>query len=456
MHILALLLLCTCTSIYVCRNVHLMYNSFVNVHNLGLQGNKNLYMKINLCRYKNCKKKLQHVHVGQEIIIGTRDSPLAIKQSEKVKRKLLAHFKKINKNVNVILKPIKTTGDKILDRNVGLFGGKGIFTKELDDQLIKNNVHICVHSLKDVPMELPEQIHLSCFLIRDTINDVFLSMKYRTLGDINKMKVDNSDNYGNDNTMEEHYKLAQETQELHKADAYTGNYNFDQQDKLSRTIGTSSLRRRSQIKYTYKNITIKQIRGNINTRIAKVYNGDYDSIIIAKCGLERLVTKKAIRNIISRKNRLLKKPIIINYNNTNIDLSLFNIQQINTRTIFPALCQGIIAVSSHKNNKVISDILKNINDDKSEIMANIERSFLYQIEGNCMMPIGGYTKIVKKQIFFNAVINDIQGREKYHVREIGHVHNYDDIAVKAAIKIKEKIGIEKFNKIREEAALYYA
>ncbi|EUD66540.1 hydroxymethylbilane synthase [Plasmodium inui San Antonio 1] len=448
MHWLASLLLCAHVSTYVCRRVHLKVSGFIPVHNSRLWKRKRINVKNNFCTDKSCKKKTLPHYVGKEIIIGTRDSPLAIKQSEKVQTKLEAYFKKVNKNVKVILRPMKTMGDNLLDKKVDLFGGKGIFTKELDEQLVKKNVHICVHSLKDVPMELPEQVQLSCFLKRDTINDAFLSVKYATLEDMNKLKTANK-------VEEESYQAKGASQKMTNQDVKRDNYEGDHYGNFIPTIGTSSLRRSSQIKYIYKNVTVKNVRGNINTRIAKLCNGHYDAIIIAKCGLERLATKKAIRNIIGRKNKVPPQKFLINHNNTEINLSLLHIQQINRKTIYPALCQGIIAVSSHKNDADISDILKNINDEKAQIMANVERGFLYQIEGNCMMPIGGYAEIVNGEIVFNAVINDIHGREKYYVREAGTVQNCNQIAVIAAKKMKEKIGTHRFNEIREEAAQYY-
>ncbi|EDL46842.1 porphobilinogen deaminase, putative [Plasmodium vivax] len=340
-------------------------------------------------------------------------------------------------------------GDHILDKKVGLFGGKGIFTKELDEQLIKKNVHICVHSLKDVPMELPEHVQLSCFLKRDTINDAFLSVKYATLEDMNKRKMANKVEEESD---QEKGTIQQMTNQGLKRDNCEG----DKCTNFIPTIGTSSLRRSSQIKYTYKNVAVKNVRGNINTRIAKLCNGQYDAIIIAKCGLERLLTKKVVRNIIRGKGKVPPEKFLLNHNDMETNLRLLRIQQINRRTIYPALCQGIIAVTSHKNDVDTSNILKNINDEKAQIMANVERSFLYQIEGNCMMPIGGYAQIVGGEIVFNAVINDTHGREKYHVREVGTVQNCNNIAAMAATKMKEKIGTHRFNKIKEEAAQYYA
>ncbi|ANQ06472.1 Hydroxymethylbilane synthase [Plasmodium coatneyi] len=449
MHWLASLFLCIYLSTYVCRHVHLKESSFIPPHNWELRKSKKINVKKNVYTGKSCKKKALRVYIGKEIIIGTRDSPLAIKQSEKVQTKLEAYFKKMNKNVKVTLRPIKTMGDNILDKKVNLFGGKGIFTKELDEQLIEGNVHICVHSLKDVPMELPEQVQLSCFLKRDTINDAFLSVKYATLEDMNKMNMANKGE-------QESYQVNGASQKMTNQNVKRENYEGDHYANSIPTIGTSSLRRSSQIKYKYKNVAVKNVRGNINTRIAKLCNGQYDAIIIAKCGLERLTSKKGIRNIIERKNKVPQENFLINHNNMEINLSLLHIQQINRRTIYPALCQGIIAVSSNRNDEDISDVLKNINDDKAQIMANVERSFLYHIEGNCMMPIGGYAKIANDEIVFNAVINDIHGREKYHVRQVGTVQNCNQIAVMAAKKMKEKIGTLRFNEIREEAAQYYA
>ncbi|CRG95912.1 porphobilinogen deaminase, putative [Plasmodium gallinaceum] len=434
MYILVFTILNIYLSIYVWGNVYIKRDNIININYLMHIRNKKLNIN-NLFRKNNHKKNICYIP-HKEIIIGTRDSPLALKQSEKVKKKLLNHFKKINKKVKIILKPIKTTGDKILDKSVSLFGGKGIFTKELDEQLIKNNVDICVHSLKDVPMILPEDIYLPCFLKRDTINDVFLSIKYKNLNQMNKCKFNNLEKV--ESNIKNNFYLKKD----------------EDKDSLC-TVATSSLRRRSQIKYMYKNIELKSIRGNINTRLVKLFNGYCDSIIIALCGLERLIKRKVIVDIVKNKKRNIHKPYIIRYNNTSIDLSFLNIQKINRKFIYPALCQGIIAITSNKNNSEINDILKDINDEKSEIMGKTERAFLSQIEGNCMMPIGGYTKIVNNKIFFNAIINDIHGYEKFQIREKGEINNYLDIATNAATNIKKIIGVEKFHKIKEEAALYY-
>ncbi|SCM19380.1 porphobilinogen deaminase, putative [Plasmodium chabaudi adami] len=437
MHILTFFILNVYITICVGIHARIKTENFININKseFGKQKNK-LAIKKNFCTHKNFKKKEKKkkiflVQANKEIIIGTRNSPLAIKQSEKVKKKLLTYFKKINQNINVILKPIKTTGDKILDKTVGSFGGKGIFTKELDDELIKNNVDICVHSLKDIPTVLPDNIHLSCFLKRDTINDAFLSIKYKSLHDINREVL--QENITNDISSSSHV--------------------IDKDIGLSRTIATSSLRRTSQIRYKYKNLKLKFIRGNINTRIAKLFNETFDSIVIAFCGLERLISKKVLGNIM--KNNVKNKPYIINYKDTPIDLSRLNIQKLNTNVMCPALCQGIIAVTSNKNNPEISQILKNINDEKSQIMANIERTFLHKIDGSCTMPIGGYTKFSKNKIIFNAIINDINGLESHKIKVVRHINNLDGIADEAAEKIKEKIGIEQFNKIKAEVALYY-
>ncbi|VWU51872.1 porphobilinogen deaminase [Hepatocystis sp. ex Piliocolobus tephrosceles] len=460
MHLPALILFNIYLITFLCIRAHINGNEHINVHN------------INSIKKKLCTKKranLFFVNGNREIIIGTRDSPLAIKQSEKVQNKLIKYFKKKNENVKVILKPIKTTGDKILDKTVSLFGGKGIFTKELDEQLIKNKVDLCVHSLKDIPVVLPENIIVACYLKRDIINDALLSKKYTSLNHMDKIKKRKK----NTRTIEN--KDKQINSNIHNNnDNNNDNYEQNGTSLPFQIVGTSSLRRMSQIKYKYKNIKIKEIRGNINTRIKKLNNGEYNSIIIAMCGLERLLTKKIVNAII--KNKKIKKNEKSPYNrkgnqdndinknyylssgseNTKIDLSSFIIKKINTKTICPALCQGIIAVTTNKENIQINQILKHINNEPSEIMATIERTFLKNIEGNCMMPIGGYAKIIKNSnIIFNAIINDIHGSEQYTVTEVGDLQNYSNIAFNAANKIKEKIGIDRFNQIKQEVTEYY-
>ncbi|SPJ11308.1 porphobilinogen deaminase [Plasmodium sp. DRC-Itaito] len=377
------------------------------------------------------KKLYSSDEIKDEIIIGTRDSPLALKQSEIVQKKLMSHFKKMNKNIKITFKYIKTTGDNILDnKSVGFYGGKGIFTKELDEQLINGNVDLCVHSLKDVPMLLPNNIELSCFLKRDTMNDAFLSIKYKSINDLNTVKSVSKIGDININKKENDYN----------------------NDTLC-TIGTSSLRRRSQIKNRYKNIYVNNIRGNINTRIEKLYNGEVDALIIAMCGMERLIKKTNLKNLLKNKEQKnMCQPFLLKCNNKKyINLCHVNIQKLNKNLIYPALCQGIIAVTSHKKNYFISNLLKNINNKKSEMMAEIERSFLYHIDGNCMMPIGGYTKIRNEDIYLNVIINDIHGYKKYQIKIKDTIYNYKEIGLNTAIKIKEIIGNEQFKKIKAEA-----
>ncbi|SOV79180.1 porphobilinogen deaminase [Plasmodium sp. gorilla clade G3] len=407
------------------RHEYSIKKYFLNSHNF-------CKIKPDPFRKNSLNKRLYSYNgIKDEIIIGTRDSPLALKQSEKVRTKLMSYFKKMNKNINVTLKYIKTTGDNILDnKSVGLYGGKGIFTKELDEQLINGNVDLCVHSLKDVPILLPSDIEISCFLKRDTINDAFLSIKYKSINDLNMAKSVSKIEDININKIE----------------------NDHVNDTLC-TIGTSSLRRRSQIKKRYKNIYVNNIRGNINTRIERLYNGDVDALIIAMCGIERLIKKTNLKNLLKNKEQKnMCQPFLLKCNNKKcIDLRHVNIQKLNKKLIYPALCQGIIAVTSHKKNYFISSLLKNINNKKSEMMAEIERSFLYHIDGNCMMPIGGYTKIRNEDIYLNVIINDIHGYNKYQVKQKGTIYNYKEIGPNAAIKIKEIIGTEKFNKIKAEA-----
>ncbi|SOV16615.1 porphobilinogen deaminase [Plasmodium sp. gorilla clade G2] len=407
------------------RHEHLIKKCFLNSHNF-------CKIKTDPFRKKNLTEGLYSSYANKnEIIIGTRDSPLALKQSEKVRKRLMSYFKKMNKNINITFKYIKTTGDNILDnKSVGLYGGKGIFTKELDEQLINGNVDLCVHSLKDVPILLPDDIELSCFLKRDTINDAFLSIKYKSINDLNMIKS---------------VSIIEDIS-INKKE------NDHNNDTLC-TIGTSSLRRRSQIKKGYKNIYVKNIRGNINTRIEKLYNGEVDALIIAMCGIERLIKKTNLKNILKNKEQKnIYKPFLLKCNNKKcVDLCHVNIQKLNKKVIYPALCQGIIAVTSNRKNDFISNLLKNINNKKSEMMAEIERSFLYHIDGNCMMPIGGYTKIRNQDIYLNVIINDIHGYNKYQVKQKGTIYNYKEIGPNAAIKIKEIIGTEKFKKIKAEA-----
>lgn len=243
------------------------------------------------------------------IKIGTRKSRLALIQTEIVKDKILEAFP--HEEVEIV--NIVTEGDKKTDRELASFGGKGVFTKEIEDELTDGRIDIAVHSAKDVPMELPEGLEIGAALARGDERDVLVTRK----GDDTVYKKDGC------------------------------------------IIGTGSLRRELQIKGIIENVQIKQIRGNVPTRIEKLRSGEYDGIILAAAGIKRLGMDK-------------EEDLVYRY--------------FDSDTFIPAAGQGIIALETRKGE--MKELLAAIGDRDTEDILKVERTFLKKMDGSCNAPCG--------------------------------------------------------------------
>ena len=264
------------------------------------------------------------------IKIGTRKSKLALWQSEWVKSQIEKAFPEIK----VELVKIVTKGDKILDAPLAKIGDKGLFTKEIEEAMLKGEVDIAVHSLKDVPSILPEGLKLIAYSHREDPRDAFLSNGKYTL-----------------NTLPENAR-----------------------------VGTSSLRRKAQLKKLRPDLQIEDLRGNVDTRIRKLKEGQYDAIILAAAGVKRLGFEKEIDEILS------------------------------PDTMIPSVSQGILGIEGRKNDREIEEIVRKvINDEKSETAAKVERSFLKTVEGGCQVPMGCYAQVKENGIYITAFISSLDG-----------------------------------------------
>ena len=296
------------------------------------------------------------------IRIGTRASELAVWQAKKVQEKL----KKINISSSIV--PISSSGDKDLTKPIYELGITGVFTKEIDIALLNKEIDIAVHSLKDVPTILPLGVRQSAVLKRGLEKDVII---------INKSLRD-----------------------------------------VSNTIATGSLRRKAQWLSKYNSDTIVSIRGNVNTRLKKLKESDWNGTIMAKAGLDRL--------------NLLPK----NY----LDLDW----------MIPAPAQGAISIQNLVENDVITEIIKKINHAETEICTKIERDFLNKLEGGCTAPIGAHAKIINNYIEFSGIILSIDGRDKIEIRETEKIGNNLNIGIKFAEKIIAMGGNKILNSLKNE------
>lgn len=264
-----------------------------------------------------------------KIRIATRRSPLALWQANFVKQNLLlAH-----KNLTVELIPMMTQGDIILDSPLAKIGGKGLFVKQLEQAILTNQADIAVHSIKDIPAQFPEGLTLATICQRDDVRDAFISNHYSNLDELPNGAI----------------------------------------------VGTSSLRRQCQLRANYPHLQIKDLRGNVGTRLAKLDNQEYDAIILASVGLKRLDLQDRIK------------------------------QYIDISSILPAVGQGAIGIETRANDKPLLDILSVLDDKNSRICIQAERAMNKALQGGCQVPIACYSQLNNDILSLQGLVGSIDG-----------------------------------------------
>lgn len=245
----------------------------------------------------------------KKLIIATRGSKLALWQSEHIK----AVLEEQNPGLEVALKIVVTSGDKILDVPLAKIGGKGLFLKEIEETMLQGDAHLAVHSLKDVPTQMPEGLVLAAITEREDVRDAMLSEQYPSIDALPQGAV----------------------------------------------VGTSSLRRRMQILALRPDLTIKDLRGNVDTRIRKLKEGEYDAIILASAGINRLGLLDSVEYVY---------PIALD-------------------EMIPAMGQGALGIESVSDPEVL-EIARRLNDEHSRIETTVERDFVDTLQGGCQVPLG--------------------------------------------------------------------
>lgn len=292
-----------------------------------------------------------------KFIIGTRGSQLAQIYTEKV----INNLKKVS-STHIETKKIVTSGDENQKDRLSNIGGKGLFSKKIEIELINNNIDIAVHALKDMPSIETEGLITNFYLKRNSPNEIFIS---------------------NDNI------------------------NFLDL-KPNSIIGTSSYRREYQLKSIRSDLNYKLIRGNVDTRIKKLENGDYDAILLSKAGIEALGLTNKITH------------------------------EFNTEELIPCAGQGIIAIQCRENDQEIINILEKINDDQSRIIANAERKILKILEGDCDTAVGVYAKIDKDLVNIKAELFSVDGKQRFFVEESENKTMVKDLSIKIGEKLKSE------------------
>ncbi len=261
--------------------------------------------------------------------IATRKSALAMWQAEHVK----ARLESLHPGLEVELLGMSTKGDKILDVPLAKVGGKGLFVKELEAAMLENRADIAVHSMKDVPMEFPEGLGLAVISEREDPTDAFVSNRYKTLDELPEGAV----------------------------------------------VGTSSLRRRCQISESRPDLKIEWLRGNVNTRLAKLDNNEYDAIILASSGLKRLGFNDRISSTIADTVSL------------------------------PAAGQGALGIECRLADSEVIELLKPLIHEPTQLCVTAERAMNRRLEGGCQVPIAGYATLDGDQLYLRGLVGEPDG-----------------------------------------------
>lgn len=282
--------------------------------------------------------------------IGTRKSPLALAQADEVRKLLLA----VNKNIKVEIVHIVTSGDKFLNQPLADIGGKGLFTKEIEEALLDGSLDIAVHSMKDVPTQLPSGLVMGAILTREDPRDMLIGTGLNSLADLAEGAI----------------------------------------------FGTSSLRRAAQVKMNRPDIKIVALRGNVQSRLAKLERGEVQATMLAKAGLNRL--------------------------------GIHDIQGVAlpVEEFLPAIAQGAIAIECRADDMKTLELLSHLNDRDTQLAVDCERAFLRVLDGSCRTPIAGYALIEGGNIFMRGLSAEPDGS------------NYRKSELRGSINDAESIGTE--------------
>ena len=285
----------------------------------------------------------------QVIRIATRHSLLAMWQANFVKAELL----KYHPDLTVEVLAMKTQGDKILDTPLAKIGGKGLFVKELEVAIMENRADIAVHSMKDVPVEFPEGLGLSVICEREDPRDAFVSNQYKSINEL----------------------------------------------PIGAVVGTSSLRRQSQVRELRPDLNIKDLRGNVITRLAKLDAGEYDAIILAAAGLIRLEMPERIARFIPTEESL------------------------------PAVGQGAVGIECRLDDQATIALLKPLEDEQTRIRVTAERAMNLTLQGGCQVPIGSFALLENDQLYLRGLVGSVDGKQIVRKEITGHKDDAEQLGI---------------------------
>jgi len=299
----------------------------------------------------------------KKIIIGSRGSKLSLVYSNYAKKLLLKFNSKLN-DKSIEIKIIKTSGDIFQNKSISDIGGKGVFSKQIEEELLDSKIDLAVHSLKDLPTKMTDGLCVNAIIKRNDPRDAFLSLSNKSFADL----------------------------------------------KPQSRIGTSSFRREAQLKQLRNDIEIIPMRGNIDTRINKLKNNDFDAIVLSLAGIQMLGLENEVKEIFT------------------------------TDQLLPAIGQGAIALQCKKSDKNILHLLQTVNDKETYYCIEAERALLEAIGGDCDTAIGGLAKISNGKITLKSELFSNNGKIKFVARSFGHFKEAKEIGYKVGSELLKKAG----------------
>jgi hydroxymethylbilane synthase len=306
----------------------------------------------------------------RKIIVGSRRSKLALTQTNWV----IEQLKKLGAPFEFEVKEIVTKGDKILDVTLSKVGGKGLFVKEIEQAMLNKEIDMAVHSMKDMPAVLPDGLTIGCIPFREDHRDALISRGNVKLNDLKKGAI----------------------------------------------IGTSSLRRSAQLLATRPDLEIKWIRGNVDTRLSKLEEEEYDAIILAAAGLKRLGWASE----------------------TVTEL-------LDTEVCIPAVGQGALSIECREDDEELLDLFEKFTCKKTERAVRAERAFLQKMEGGCQVPIAGFARVEDNdEIVLNVLVGSPEGQEIF--KECLRGQNPEELGIQAADLLIKKGAKDLIEKVKRE------
>lgn len=303
----------------------------------------------------------------RELVIGTRGSKLAVRQAEWV----LTRLRDLEPGLSVSLKRIKTTGDKILDAPLATIGGKGLFVKEIEEALARGDIDLAVHSMKDVPTRLPEGMEILAVTEREDPRDVLISRSGLSLERLPK----------------------------------------------GARVGTSSLRRQAQLLHRRPDVTIVMLRGNLDTRLRKLDEGEYDAIVLAAAGLKRLSMSDRATEYLSP------------------EVSL------------PAIGQGALGLEGRADDRFARELAMRLDHQPTRTAVTAERALLERLEGGCQIPIAAHATIAGETLSMTGVVASVHGHRMVRDSVQGSVHEARRLGVLLAERLLAQGGSEILKEI---------